>query len=829
MWNDLRFAARTLRRSPGFVALTVFTLALGIGANTAVFSLLYQVVLRSVLVKDPASLVVLESDSYHRGLSRSDNSHSVFSYPMYKELRDRNQVFSGLIARALFPATLAFHGSAATTTAEVVTGNFFETLGVKPVLGRLLVPADDQRGAQTNAIVLSYSYWAGHLGSDPNVLNNQVLMNNHAVLVVGVAQRAFRSLVSGNTPDFFAPISMIGMISADWDKSEEPDSNWLNICGRLKPGVAEAQANAMLLPLFRSVMTSELPRFHDLDENARKKLLGKPVNVRPAAQGLNELRSQWQTPLLVLMFMVGLVLLIACANVANLLIVRAVSRQREIAVRLAIGATRAQISRQLLVENTVLSLAGGCLGIFAAKFFIDALLAVLPADATGGWLSSQLDWRILLFSLALSVLTGIIFGLAPELQTTRPELASTLKDQSLNVSGTGTQSRTRQTLVAAQICLSLLLLIGAGLFTRSLVNLLYYDPGFQPEHVLTFSIDPTLSGYSRERAAVLFRELDQKFRNLPGAVSSAVGEFSPFGGMNWTSGVKRPGSEKGSESISVRENAAGPTYFQTLGIPLLSGRTFADTDTRASARVAIFNQTLSRFLFENENPIGRHIKMGQQGTDMEVVGVVKDSKFGSLREKPSPFLYVPKEQADEKFLGLAAFFLRTRGSESSMMNAVRMTVKQLDPNVPVDHLTSMKVMVDDSIYTDRLIAILAAGFGVLAVVLAAVGLYGTISYAVTRRTREFGIRLAMGAERKNILSLIFREIGILLGIGAAVGLPTSYALARLVESQLFGIKAHDPMVLLAAVVLIVIAAAIAGLTPALRAIRIEPLQALRYE
>ncbi len=828
MWNDLRFAARTLRRSPGFVILTVLTLALGIGANTAVFSLLYQVVLRSVPVKDPASLVVLESDSYHRGLERRDNSHSVFSYPMYNELRDRNQVFSGVIARALFPATLAFHGSAANTTAEVVTGNFFEVLGVQPALGRLLLPSDDQRSASSNAIVLSYSYWAGHLGADTAVLNSHILMNNHPVEVVGVAARNFRSLVSGDTPDFFAPVAMQGMIDADWD-NDQPGSNWLNICGRLKLGVTEAQANAMLLPLYRSVMASELPRFQDLDETARKKLTAKTVAVRSAAQGLNELRDQWQAPLLVLMFMVGLVLLIACANVANLLMARAASRQKEIAVRLAIGASRAQIFRQVLTESTALSIAGGCLGIFAARSLIEGLLAVLPADATGGWLSANLDGRVLLFSLGLSILTGILFGLAPALQTTKPSLVSALKDQSMSVSGTSAQSRTRQALVAAQICLSFLLLIGAGLFTRSLVNLLYYDPGFKPQHLLTFSIDPRLSGYSRERAAALFRELDQKFQNMSGVVSAAVGAFSPFAGDNWGSGIRRPGSERGSESIPVQENAAGPRYFQTLGIPLVAGRMFADTDTRTSAKVAILNQTLAHYLFENENPIGRHIKIGPQDTDTEVVGVVKDSKFSGLREQPTRFLYVPKEQADDEFMGQAAFFIRSRGDESLLMNAIRMTVKRLDANVSIDRLTSMKTMVDDSIYTDRLIAILAVSFGVLAMVLAGVGLYGTISYAATRRTREFGIRLALGADRRTILSLVFREIGILLGIGTVVGLPASYALARLIESQLFGIKAHDPLVLLAAILLIAIAACIAGLTPALRAMRIEPLKALRYE
>lgn len=830
MWPDLRFAVRTFQRSPGFAVLSVLTLALGIGATTSIFSLLYQVVLRSIPVHDPTSLITVESDSFQQGWQRSDNSHTVFSYPMYQELRDRNHVFSGLAGRSYFAATITLQGMPIRVNTEVVTGNYFRVLGLAPAAGRLLLPSDDRRAGSANTVVVSYAYWAGHLGADPNVLNRQILLNNHPVIIVGIAPRNFRGLVSGNDVDFFAPVSMLPLIFDQWQRAERPDSAWLNLCGRLKSGISPRKAAAALLPLYRAVMADELPHFDKITENSRKKMMARPIIIEPASQGLNELRTQWQKPLLMLMFMVGLVLLIACANVANLLVARSISRQKETAVRLAIGATRFQIIRQLLIESIMLALAGGLLGIFAAKSLVDGLLAVLPADATGGWLSDRIDPSVLVFSLAVSILTGILFGLMPALQITKPNLASVLKDQSLSVSGNGSQSRARQFLVATQICLSFLLLVAAGLFTRSLMNLLNSNPGFQPEHLITFSLDPTAAGYTSLRAAASFRELDRKLRFLPGVVSAGMSEFSPFSGYNWGSGVTPLDSPNaGQQSISVSENSVDAGYFETLGTPLLNGRVFAETDTRTSPKVAVINETLARYLWSSANPIGRRLKMGPKDTEIEVVGVVRDSKYGSLREKPVRFIYVPKEQADDEFLGHASFFLRTRGNDQAVMNSVRQSVKQAFPNVPVDSLSSLKAMIDNSVYTDRLIAVLAIAFGILAMVLAAVGLYGTISYAVTQRTREFGIRLALGAARKTIGALILREIGTLIGFGIAIGLPVSYMLARFVESQLFGIRAHDPLVLLGAVLFIGGAAILAGLVPAIRAMRIEPLHALRYE
>jgi len=829
MWHDVRFAVRTLRRSPGFTVLAVLSLALGIGANTAIFSLLYQVVLRAIPVSDPGSLVWLETDDNNYGNTRRDNNLSVYSYPMYQALRDRNPVLSGLVARVSFPATLAVRGEAARTTAEVVTGNFFEVLGVRPAIGRLLIPADDTPGSDP-AIVLSYAYWTGHYGADPNILNQRILMNRQPVTVVGVAPRSFRSLLTGRDPDFFAPISMMPAILPGWTGNTHADQYWLSLVGRLKPGVTRESASAVLQPLFQSILREEVKQFKDIGPEEVKKTLARPMHARSAAQGLNVLRSQWQTPLMVLAVMVGLVLLIACANVASLLIARATARQREIAIRLAIGATRWQLSRQLLVESAVLAVIGGGLGILLSQSLTAGLLGLLPADATGGWLAPRLDFRVLSFSLALSALTGLLFGLSPALQAARASVAPALKDQSGGMSASGSQLYTRKVLMTAQICVSLLLLIGAGLFTRSLINLLHNDPGFRADHLVTFNIDPSLNGYAREQRLALFQDLRERLGALPGARSVASAYLLPLGGWGWGNGVRDPHSSPASPKyITCNENSVSPGYFATLGIPLLSGRDFSAEDSAKARSVVILSEGFARFLFPHESPVGRYVHQGMGDVDSQVIGVVKDSRINDVREKPPYILYAPYAQLPDDFTHQSVFLVRTSRDEHAMMAAIRPIVRRLDRNLPIEALTTMKITIDDDIYTDRLMATFAVGFAVLAAILAAVGLYGTVSYSVARRTREFGIRLVLGAEPQGLLVQVLREVGWLVAVGIAIGLPASYFLSRLAESQLYGIRAHDPFTLIAATILIVLVGLFAGLVPALRAMRVEPIQALRYE
>ena len=829
MWNDIRFAWRTLRRSPGFTSLAVLSLALGIGANTAIFSLLYQVVLRAIPVRDSGGLAWLESDDNNYGNSRRDNNLSIFSYPAYQALRDRNTVLDGLVARSSLPATLAWRGEAERATAEVVTGNFFEVLGVRPGLGRLLMPADDAPGRDP-AVVLSYAFWMGHCGGDPGILNQRMRLNRAPVTVVGVAPRGFRGLLAGSNPDFFAPVSMAPLISPGWQWNTRADSYWLNLVGRLKPGVTRARASAELQPLFRSILREELPQMGGLTGDDLKKYLARPLRAQPAAQGLNILRTQWETPLLVLAVMVGLVLLMACANVASLLIARATARQREMAIRLAVGASRWQLCRQLLVESGMLAITGGLVGLLVSQNLADGLLGLLPVDATGGWLAPQLDLRVFGFTLALSLFTGLLFGLAPALAAARSDPAPVIKDETAGMSVSGGRARARQFLIAAQISVSLLLLIAAGLFTRSLWSLVHSDPGFRVSHLVTFSVDPSLSGYAADRRLILFQQLREKLGALPGVESVASAYLVPLAGWGWGNGVLLPGSPKSNPRyVTCSENAVSPGYFATLGIPLLAGRDFTATDDAQAPPVVILSEGYGRLLFPRSNPVGQFVHVGSTDTDVQIVGMVKDARYNDVHEKPPYMLYAPFAQAAPDFTRQSAFFVRTAGDEGGLMAAVRATVRQLDRNLPIERLSSMQVMIDDAIYTDRLMATLAIAFGILAAILVAVGLYGTVSYSVARRTREFGIRLALGAEPRGLLLAVLREVGALVAAGLAIGLPAGYWLARLTESELYGVSVHDPLTLCAATGLIIVVGLCAGLVPAIRAMRIEPVRALRYE
>lgn len=830
MWNDLRFALRGLRRSPGFALTAILSLALGIGANTAIFSLLYQVVLRSLPVHDPTRLVSVESDDYDFGWSLRDTNASIFSYPMYVALRDNNRVFSGLLARTGSPATLGWRGHTERAQAEVVSGNYFEVLGVRPALGRLLTPADDGPG-RPPVIVLGWSYWMTTLGGDRAVLEHGMRVDGQEVSVAGVTSPNFRGIIPGETPDFFAPLSMMKILSPNWNgRDRDVAAYWLNLIGRLKPGVGAGEADAGLLPLFRSIWNDELPQFKGLNADARAKILAKPILVKPSPQGINQMRERWQKSLLVVMVMVALVLLIACANIAGLLIARGTARQREIAVRLALGASAWQIARQLLAESLLVALAGGALGLLAAPNLVGGLLLLLPPDEAGGWLGGRLSLPALLFCVAATLLTVVLFGVAPALRAMHPEVAPALKQQGTGDLSGAPRSRTRQGLAILQISISLLLLIGAGLFCATLVRLSSTDTGFQPEQLLSFSIDPGLSGYSTEKGRQLSIALEDRLAALPGARAVAHSVLRPFGGFAWGSGVRKPNSA--TEYITSGEDAVTPGYFATLGIPLLAGRDFSPQDREGTPKVVILNETFARTLFGKQNPVGRVVHIGDTDSDAEIVGVARDSKSSTLREKPGRFLYIPYAQGGTQMSALlhqVAFFIRTSRDPQPMMAAVRNTVKQLDANIPVADLMSVQVLVERSIFRDRMIAVLGMALGALAALLAALGLYGALSYSVSRRTREFGIRLALGAVPKTILTVVLGEVGVLALVGIAIALPVAWLLARLVEAQLYGVGAHDPLVFAASTLLVTAVAFLAGLIPALRAMRIEPVRALRYE
>jgi predicted permease len=831
--QDLRYALRTLRNSPVFLTVAVLSLAFGIGANTAIFTLVDQVLLRLLPVKDPKQLVLLWGRGSHYG---SNNGRYKLSYPMYEDFRDHNQVFSGMFCRWDTAMSVSSDGKTERVDGELVSGTYFSVLGVSAALGRVFSSDDDKTPGGAPFAVLSYRYWLSRYAGRPDVIGKKVLVNGYPVTIVGVSQAGFDGTDPGRSPQIRVPIMMkaeMDPVGARFNYNfTARRGRWVNVFGRLKPGVTMEQAKAALQPYFHQMLEMEVQQkeFARAAPEVRQRFLMMWMDLLPASKGDSELRRQFSAALLVLSAIVGLVLLIACANVANLLIARATARQKEMAVRLALGASRSRIVSQLLTESLLLALVGGVVGLVLAVWMDQALLGFLPTGDSPLTISTTPDWRILSFNFAVALLTGVIFGLVPALHSTRPQLASTLKDQVGSIAG-GTSVRLRKSLVAAQVTLSLLLLIGAGLFIRSLKNLKDLDPGFRTSNLLEFAVDPSRNGYPPERSLDFYRQLREQLDAIPGVESSALAVIPVLSGDEWDNSVAIEGfSHKPTETPDPHMQFISPDFFKTMNIPILAGRDFRMTDGRGAPKVCIVNEKFAKRYFKDGNAVGRHIGMGgNPGTklDIEIVGVARDTKYESMRDEIPVEVYQPYHQV-EFVIGMFAY-VRTARQPEQAFTSIRRVVNNLDPNLPVSFMKTLEKQQEESLITERLVASLSSAFGILATLLAAIGLYGVMAYLVAQKTREIGIRMALGAASGHVVWLVMREVLVLATVGIAIGLPSAWVLTRFAKSQLYGIQPNDALTIAAATAGIALVALLSGYIPARRATMVDPMRALRWE
>ncbi len=823
---------RGMLRTPVFSGIAILSLALGIGVNTAMFSLLDQFLLRTLPVRNPQALAFLYHPGPVEGSYSSDEEGSPsFSYPMFRELQREQTPFSGLAGARPMDASIAFHNTAQPGTANLVSGDYFEVLGVRSTLGRLFTGNDDRLEGGHPAVVLGHNYWATRFGADISALNQTIIVNGYPMTIVGVTQKGFIGERLGSSPDIYVPISMKRAVTPDWDAFQDRKNYWITLFGRLKPGVTIIEAATALNSTYRGQIEKDIQLLSHPSPSFLQQFRAKKILLRPGQYGRGGLRERSEQPLLLLIGMTAMVLLISCANLANLQLSRALARTKEIAVRLAIGASRGQLIRQLLLESLILALAGGALGLGVAYGALRAAIASLPPSSEQSFLSPDLDLPILLFCIGLSLVTGLAFGLFPAFQATRPDLVSALKSQSGKGGSTGSANAFRKWLVTAQVAISLLLLISAGLFARTLANLTSIDLGLRVDHLLTFAVSPKLNKYTDQSAAQLYDRLTERLAAMPGTrLVSAATTPAIAGNTDWTNitveGYTAPTDEDADSNI----DAVGPDYFRTMGMPLMSGREFMPADNLAAPRVAVVNEAFVRHYLPNQNPVGHRFAQGGGNDvkpDIEIVGVVKDAKYADMREAPPRAYYVPYRQSKRQ--DALYFYLRTAIEPDRIAGQIRREVAALDPNLPIRDLKTMQTQVDENLFDERLLSSLTASFAGLATVLAAIGLYGVLAYNVSRRTREIGIRMALGAEAGHVRRLVIGEVTFMLAIGTVVGLACSAGVGTLIRSQLFGLQYWDPTIYLSAATILWMVAVGAAYLPTRRAAKVDPMVALRDE
>jgi predicted permease len=829
-WQDVRYGLRMLGKNPGFASVAILTLALGIGANTAIFSLMDQIMLRRLPVKSPGELVILRSPGRGDGHVWTDgDAAQSFSYPAYKGLRDCPAV-SGMLARFAFDASIASRGQTERGLGELVSGNYFEVLGVQPAFGRLLTADDDRVQSGHPLVVLSHVYWTQHFGGDPGILNQTLLVNNTPLTVIGVTQKGFEGIQVGQTPQIFVPMMMKPQMTPNRNGLDDWNDAWLAILARRKSGLSWEQTEAALTAAYRPLLEQQLATVKGWDQRRRALFLEKKIVLLPGASGRRTVQTDSGPALLTLFALVALVLLIACTNVANLLLAQGASRQREFAIRTAMGASRGRMIRQLVIESLLCAAAGGVFGLFIGLWLMNILTPEVVASGVSG-LSTKLNVTVLAFASGTTLVAGVVFGLIPAWRVTRSSVTQTLKDQGSTGSAAMSHVRFRKFLVAGQVAFTLLLLAGACLFTKTLWNLRTQSLGLDTTNVITFSISPALNGYDTSRSIALIDQMRERFAALPGVKAVGSSELSTLTGSDMGANITVEGGPQLPEDQEhILYDPVSPGYFSAIGVPLMAGREFNSGDTSARGKVAIVNETMAKRFFPKRDPVGSHFGFGAGDAvkpDIQIVGVIKDNKQDHVRSEMAPYIFVPYAQRD-KLSGMT-FYVRTQQDPLQIADELRGSVRELDPNMPVYNLKTFQRVVDEDLLAERLIAGLSASFGVLAALLAAMGIYGVLAYLVIQRTREIGIRMALGAATRQVRRLIYKEMGYMVAAGALVGLPVAYGLARVSESLLYGVRANNPGIYLVALTVIAVIAAAACYLPVRRATRVDPMVALRYE
>jgi predicted permease len=834
----LRVALRNLLKTPVVTLVAIVSLALGIGANAAIFSLFDQLILRPLPVAQADRLVNLGAPGPKPGMRNcglAGDCDAVFSYQMFRDLEHSQTEFTAMAAHVPFSANLAARGQTLSGDGLLVSGGYFPVLGIPPILGRLLGPNDDTAIGEAHVAVISDAYWETRFGRDPDVLSQPLIVNGETMTIVGVAPRGFEGTTLGRKPVVFVPITMRGFMEPGFNAFDNRRNYWAYAFARLKPGMSLDQAELGLNALYHSIIDDvEAPLQNGMSEQTMRQFKAKRVTLESGARGQSTISGNVRAPLTLLIGVSAFVLLIACANIANLLLARSTVRAGEMAIRLSIGASRWQLVAQLLSESCLLAVFGGAAGLFVARWTLDMIVSLLPTEAAQT-VSLTIDPSVILFAAALTVTTGLLFGLFPALHSTRPDLVSSLKGEAGQPSGARSATRFRTWLATAQIAMSMALLVAAGLFTRSLLNVSLVKLGMTVDHVVTFGVAPILNGYKPDRTLQLFKRLEDELAAVPGVDGVTDSVVGLLAGSNLSNDVSVQGYDAGPDAdMTSRVNEIGPGYFRTLGIPVIAGREFSESDGASARKVVIVNEAFAKKFNLGRDAIGQLIgsrnSVGNRDTvppDSEIIGLVENAKYSDLKREIPPQFFRPYRQ--DETLGYIHFYVRTSLDPESLLPTIPKLVARLDPNLPVEGLRTMPQQVRENVYLDRFIGVLSVAFASVATLLAAVGLYGVLAYTVSQRTREIGLRMALGAPPARVRGMVLRQVGKTTAVGGLIGLAAAVALGRLAQSLLFELKGWDPLVLSGAAVALAIVAFAAGFIPAHRASRVEPILALRHK